>query len=306
MIDLIKSGVEFNEIEHTYTLNGKELRGITAIIHEYICPDKYSAVPKRILNNACDRGHDIHSQVQMIVDGFGMAEPAPEVTALFDWATENKVFFAKSEYLVSDNDTFASCIDIVDDNGNLYDIKTWSQNDEEYLSWQLSIYAYLFELQNNRSAGKLYGVWLRDGKCKVFEVKRIESDIIKDLLYCAKNGLPFQNPFKAVLTHDFYSDDKLIKLAEIERQIAFLEVQKKELEAKDAELKSGLLELMQKHNVKKWENDILRITLKDESERTAIDSARLKTEQPDIYKQYSKTSKVKASVIIKIKDDNDN
>lgn len=302
MIELVKSKVVFDEVEHSYTLDDRQLRGITAIIHEYICPDKYSAVPKRILDNACDRGHDIHSQVQMIVDGFGMAEPAPEVTALFDWATENKVFFAKSEYLVSDNDTFASCIDIVDDNGNLYDIKTWSQNDEEYLSWQLSIYAYLFELQNARSAGKLYGVWLRDGKCKVFEVKRIETDIIKDLLYCAKNGLPFQNPFKAILTQDFFQDDKLIKLAEIERHIAFLEAQKKELEQEDAELKSGLLELMQKHGVKKWENDILRITLKDESERTAIDSARLKAEQPDVYKQYSKTSKVKASVIITLKN----
>ena len=140
--ELIESRVVFDEIEHTYTLDGKRLSGITGILHKYICPDKYTGISEETLNKAAERGHEIHSQVQMIVDGFGYANQAPEVEAFFD--TMKGTYFIAAEYLVSDNHHFASSIDIVDSELNLYDIKTTSVLDTEYLSWQLSMLLVLY------------------------------------------------------------------------------------------------------------------------------------------------------------------
>ena len=62
--------VVFDEERHTYTLNGKPLMGITGILHKYIFPDKYSNIPQAILDRAAERGHEIHRQVQMWIEGF--------------------------------------------------------------------------------------------------------------------------------------------------------------------------------------------------------------------------------------------
>ena len=41
MIELVKSGVVFNEENHTYFLGDKQLSGITGMIKRQLFPDKY-------------------------------------------------------------------------------------------------------------------------------------------------------------------------------------------------------------------------------------------------------------------------
>ena len=55
------------------------------------------------------------------------------------------------------------------------------------------------------------------------------------------------------------------------------------------------------NNVKKWETDNIVVTYVAPTTRESIDSKRLKKEQPDIYSQFIKTSKIKESIKIKIK-----
>lgn len=83
--------------------------------------------------------------------------------------------------------------------------------------------------------------------------------------------------------------------------IAELDRQKKMLEAQDKNLRQELQEAMDKYGVKKFENDILKITYVEPTTRTTIDSARLKKELPAVADKYSKTSQVKASVRIEVK-----
>lgn len=296
-------GVVFDEERHTYTLNGKPLMGITGILHKYIFPDKYANIPQAVLDRAAERGHEIHRQVQMWIEGFPFAESAPEVEAFM----KQGINFTESEYLVSDMEHFASSIDIVDADDNLYDIKTTYSLDTDYLSWQLSIYAYLFELQNKRPAGNLFGVWLRNGECKIIEVKRIEAEIIRALLNAAAKDEPFENPMattdkdNADMTVMANQQQKLAMLAALEKGIADMETKRKEMEADSALLKESLLEVMEKNGIKTFETDNIKLTVKAASERKTFDSTRFKADCPDVYEKYLKTSSVKSSLTIKLK-----
>ena len=87
----------------------------------------------------------------------------------------------------------------------------------------------------------------------------------------------------------------------IMQKIADLDLQKKQLEAQDKAVRQELQEAMDKYGVKKFENDILKITYVEPTTRTSIDSARLKKELPAVAEKYSKISQVKGSVRIEVK-----
>lgn len=294
---LIKSKVQFNEIEHTYTLKGKQLNGITGVVNEYICPFKYNGISQAVLSAAAEYGHKVHSQVEMIVNGYGFAHPTPEVDAFFD--KMQGTHFIAAEYLVSDNKDYASSIDIIDDELNLYDIKTTSTLDIDYVSWQLSIYAYLFEKQNPELKVKeLFAAHLRNGKAKLIRVDRVPNEYVIGLLQAAKEHKEWSNPLKQVA---IMQAKEVAKLVDFENAIASMETQLKEMKQKETEAKEKLLALMQNNNLRVWETDKIKLTVSSASTRSIIDSKRLKEEQPEIYKAYQKESPVKASLTIKMK-----
>jgi hypothetical protein len=299
--NLKKCPVEFDELAHTYTLDGKQLRGITGIIKDYLFPDMYKGVHERTLEAAAERGSSVHSQVQMIINGFPPARTDRSVEAFFD--KKQGTEFIASEYLVSDLHHFASSIDIIDSRLNLYDIKTTDKLNREYLSWQLSIYAYLFELQNpTLKAGALYGCHLRDGKANVIQVERINSEIIADFLCAAADNLPWSNPLERI-------DDTLLKdqatqlarLAEIEDYLADFKARAKAMEDEKAKLTEGLLDIMEQRNVKTYKTDRLTLTRIDAHTSPKFDSTTFKRDYPQMYERYVKESQVKRSLRIAIK-----
>jgi hypothetical protein len=299
--NLTKCPVEFDELAHTYTLDGKQLSGITGIIKDYLFPDMYKGVHERTLEAAAERGSSVHSQVQMIINGFPPARTDRSVEAFFDKMQGTE--FIASEYLVSDLHHFASSIDIIDSRLNLYDIKTTDKLNREYLSWQLSIYAYLFELQNpTLKAGALYGCHLRDGKANLIQVERINSEIIADFLCAAADNLPWSNPLERI-------DDTLLKdqatqlarLAEIEDYLADFKARAKAMEDEKAKLTEGLLDIMEQRNVKTYKTDRLTLTRVDAHTSPKFDSTTFKRDYPQMYERYVKESNVKRSLRIAIK-----
>ena len=66
-------------------------------------------------------------------------------------------------------------------------------------------------------------------------------------------------------------------------------------------MKEKLLAAMEAYGVTKFENDVIKITYYAPSTTTSIDSTRLKKEQPDIAKEYSKTSSKKSYIKIEVK-----
>ena len=88
----------------------------------------------------------------------------------------------------------------------------------------------------------------------------------------------------------------------IMKQISAINKQKKELEDKEKEVRTALEAAMGQFGIKSFENDILKVTYVAPTTKTTIDSNALKADKPEIYKKYSKTSPVKASVRISVKD----
>ena len=81
-----------------------------------------------------------------------------------------------------------------------------------------------------------------------------------------------------------------------------MELAKKNIENDESALREQLLQAMEKYGVKKFETDAVTFTYVAPTTRNTIDSKALKAEQPDIAALYTKTSNVKASVKITVKD----
>ena len=90
-------------------------------------------------------------------------------------------------------------------------------------------------------------------------------------------------------------------LAAIQRVTKIL-VLKKKLDEQEAELRTGLVEGMQKYGIKSFETDDLKITFKDAYQKSGIDSKKLKADYPDVYQAVYKPSNVKASVTVSLKE----
>ena len=76
-MQLIESNVIFNQEQHTYTLNGVLLIGITGMLKRQLFPDKYKDIPEYILNKAAEYGSMIH-EVLELVDDIGIEHSSQE------------------------------------------------------------------------------------------------------------------------------------------------------------------------------------------------------------------------------------
>lgn len=187
MIEIVYNNyVSFYEESHTYvTQDNKILVGVTSILGNTIFKDKYKDIPSYILNKAAEYGTRIHSLCQE--NDLFCCSSCIEVDNYMKIKEENNLTSIENEYLISDNTRVATMIDVIfeasENSVHLADIKTTSKLDEEYLSWQLSICSWLFEIQNpDVNVDKLFGIWLRKEKYKLIEVERKNNDKIKELL----------------------------------------------------------------------------------------------------------------------------
>lgn len=306
---LKESKVIFNEEQHTYTLGEKQLSGITSIV-KWFFPETYKSVPEDVLKEAAKHGSMVHKKCEQF-DICGFGDDLKEVQDYARLKKENNLTTLANEYLVDDGKKFASCIDVVFNDGSnvfdLADIKTTSQIHVNNVTLQLSIYAYLFERCNKgKKVGNLYVIWLpkeQYGNATLMQLERISTDDCKLIM---ESYLYNEDPTE--LRKEIFKETELAMLEEdlpanlkdVENEIIKLETNLKELEDKRNRLKDGLLALMITHNVKKWQGEHLQLVRKLDTEREALDTAKVKKEHPEIYKSCMKVSKVKGSLTIKI------
>ena len=178
---------------------------------------------------------------------------------------------------------------------------TMTVDKREKARWQLSIYAYLFELQNpNAVVGKLYIIHLRnkmkvdgtiDHIANMIEVDRIPSEICKELLDTDLAGEQFENPF-TIIPAD---------IAEHEDEIRHLMQTKKDAEERLNELKASILERMEATQARTWSTETMKLTRKLPSTRSSFDLNRFKGDYPELnYDDYTRTSTVGSSLLITI------
>ena len=291
----VNNRILYEDITHTYidVESGKELSGCTIVLKRYGISPNYSAIPDSVMDRASERGSRIHKEISDYIN-FGTCE------------TEAQKEYAKlgfdsiaSEYLVSDNENFATSIDVVLGDCSLVDIKTTHMLHVNYLSWQLSINAYLFELQNPElKVPKLYGAYYKkDGTFSVVEVPRIPVDEVKRLLKAYLNDDEFvQSPMKVTM-----NDTRIAEIYELEKFIATIKQDAEIAENRKKKLLNTLYDEMSKNGVDKIENELMTITKIAPTESTRLDTGMLKTLQPAIYNEFTKKYPVKGYVKVKIK-----
>ena len=302
MYKLKKSNVVFYPATHTYvTPDGRMLDGITGMISRQLFPSKYDGVDEETMRNAAERGSFIHSVCEL-VDSLNIEHESPEAMGYKELKDTYGLRHEESEYLVSDNVHFASCIDKVYRDGEstftLADIKTTYKLDKEYVRWQLSIYAYLFERQNpGTKVLHLYAIWLRGERHELVEVERIPDDVVVSLMEHEVGGEQFTNPYAPSVTDTSLPE----KYAAMEDAIAEIDRQYKYWSEKKKELADGVKFEMQNAGVSKWVGDRVSFTRKEDSEREDFDKKRFAADYPDLYKAYLIKTKVSGSVILKVK-----
>lgn len=300
-MDLIKSSVLFDKDTHTYTTpEGVRLQGITGIIERQLFPDKYSGVPEYVMKRAAERGSFVH-EVCELVDDLDIDHESEEARNYQKIKESYGLQYEASEYLVSDNEHFASCIDKVyresDSEFSLGDIKTTYKLDKEYVRWQLSIYAYLFEKQNpGCKVVRLFAIWLRGSISELLEVERIPDGIILELLSAEIEGRKFINPYAVPSV----KTDMPLKYREMEDSIIEITEQAKYWSERKKELTDGVMKEMVKAGAYSWKGESVSFIRKKDSIRRTFDREAFERDYPGVYDKYLVDTPVCGSITLKV------
>ena len=285
--------VRFDADAHTYTMvDGTVLSGITGLLKERLFPTQYAGVDPEVLNNAAAYGSAVHRMCEAY-DSVGEYPDNEDLHAYVGVKNEYELEHLCSEYLVSDCEKYASCIDKVYEVGDgvvdIADIKTTYALNKEYVSWQLSVYAYLFEKVNPCiKVRNLYAIHIKKGVGKLVQVERKDVIAVEGLLYTNEpmNVDPYAMPSKWRARED-----------ELIRYTRLMEVYKRKVE----DIKAEMLEEMTEQGVSRWETPFVQIVRREGSRSERFDAKRFKEEHADMYAEYVTESVTKASITIKIK-----
>lgn len=306
-INLKNSPVLFNEDGHTYTLDGQTLNGVTPII-AWLFPETYKGIPQFVLDNAAEYGTMIHKKCEL-ADSMGIVDD--DVVVAYRELLEMKGLKpVLSEYLVSDEYRIASCIDKVFDDLSLGDIKTTSKVHIPNVTIQLSIYAWLMEMQNpDVKVGKLYCIWLpkaQYGNPDIIELKRVPSEVCAHIVDLWAAGGDVLNARALLCGVGFEFEKQRVTgdipeaFADLMDELITMSEAKKQIEEREKAIKEAVLQAMQQDGADKWGNDLIQFSRKAAYERESIDTKSLKAKMPEVYESFKKVTKVAESITYKV------
>lgn len=290
--------IEFREDTHEYFLDGRKLISATQLMRKHGLAPSYEGVPSEVLRAKAERGTLIHKEIEQYIKT-GEVGFTEELEAFIEHIEKNNIKVLASECIVH-NDLVAGTVDLFSlDEGEftVNDYKTTATLHKDAVSWQLSIYAMLHGLATGNWANKGKAYHFIDGALKVVDIRIKPAQEVLRLLECEKKGEIYTQTLETV------RDAQLAELAEVESLIKSIEERKKEAEAQAQELRAALMQAMEQNGVTSFENERIKLTYVAPTTRTSIDSAKLKKELPEIAEKYTKTSNVKASLRITLKED---
>lgn len=352
MIQLRQSAVAFNEECHSYYLGEKRLVGITGLIHQMLKLGEYGDasdfVKQVAIPRAAQYGSAVHKAIEtydelgvkqtIFPNSFG-DEPWDVGQELECYIKHRNGFLPlANEYTVTDGEKWASNIDnvwlrestngvwLVDtktNNLNYYPLDGYGQSGffadhadalKEYLSWQLSVYAELFEAQNpGIKVEGLASNWLRRGDSAFWVIERKPSEKVKELLNTVwsldeEGVIHYYHPNPSLIVPTLtmpvvpvapstdiqvVSDMVIELITENLRRAA-------EAEANLKKLKDELRAAMEKHCIKSWKTQSFSSVIAKDSEKTVFDTKRFKDEHPDLYEQYVTKKVTKGGFTLKL------
>lgn len=301
MIELKKSPVRFVSDGHKYFLGNKELHGITSTLIKKAYPDTYKK-PDRytdeeweaVLANAAAKGSNMHETIELY-DELGVESDLPELQSYIRIKEENNLTAIATEYVVSDEKHYATAIDkvMLTAKGEiiLVDFKRTSVCHIDEVTLQQSICKRWFEQLNpGLKVAGIYVLWMRDDKVRFERLSPWADEMLDMLIESAISGETFD------ITNTY--GDLPVMFAQVEEEVARLELSIKEAQERQKELKQGLYDLMEQRNIKSFTGSRVKLTRVLPTESTSFDSKEFKVDHPDIYKEYCKKTQKAGSLRI--------
>lgn len=176
----------FDEKTHTYWSKGKRIPSVSQILSATIFKNKYKDVPPAVLNAAAEFGTNVHYAIETDTYFF----LSDQEYRVYSWwkeiEKENFIIVKEQEQKVFNQELwYAGTYDAIANvmgYFSLIDFKTTYSLDLEYLSWQLSMYAYanqvvekngIIELLEIKEFDKYFVVWLpKRKKGEVVEIPK--------------------------------------------------------------------------------------------------------------------------------------
>ena len=349
-LELPKSPVVFEENPHGYRLGTKRLSGVTGLIHAIlnlgVYPGATEYVKQVAIPQAGAYGTAVHHTIELY-DEIGIKETVQKavehqtkdfgmkVFGPYDTSRELETCIKHregfrpiaNEYTISDNAQYASNIDnvwrkvetqgiwLVDTKTNNLDYYPGGKEALKlYLSWQLSVYAYLFEKQTGLKVEGLAANWLRHEEGEFWIIERQPDDFVKALLEHTKaTWVDGQWQYEWTGDKDMLEIMRGSNLPAVSQQSdivplevinAITELLKREKEMKTVmeEFKAKLKAAMKENGIKSFECDTFKATIAKDSLVTSFDGKKFKEDHPDLYHEYSSESFRAGSFTIKLKD----
>lgn len=297
---LVKSKVRFDEEHHRYFLGEKELSGITGTLIKKAFPDTYKGIPDAVLAKAAERGNVVHQNLELFdticnSDINIMPSVLPEVKDYNEMLISYGLHHVDSEYLVTDNENFASAIDkvLADNEGNIYlaDIKTTATLHYDNVSLQLSIYAKWFEEQNpDLKVKEIVCMWFKNGQSKFQPLPRVADYQIDDLInaYLADDA---EYQYKVEVPEQFSA---------LEQEYRLITARMDALKIKQDDLKEQMMKMMEANKQKSIKTNIGSYSYVAASTKKTFDTKLFKDTEPDHYEHYLKETETKPSLRIKL------
>ncbi len=308
-------GLTFDENEHRYFLNGKELSGITGVITKQLFPHSFDGIPKKILEASANYGSHVHKILENWDKMWKNEENSIELQDYRSICKEYGLVHEASEYLITDFQNFASACDKIyrvdDDTVSIGDIKTVygdlckpaNKEKLEKCRAQLSLYRYMFQLVNPQMKVKdLFVLHLRckerkngtiDRIAKYIPIEPLPISTCKALLEAEVKGEQFVTQTLTEQPSRLEVDEGLIR--------SLLQT-KADVEEKLTNIKKKLLSDMEALGETTVSTPTgLKIVRKLESVRKAFDMKSFTSMNPDFdLSPYMKESRVAGSLSIAI------
>lgn len=282
--------LEFNETNHTYTFDGKVLISTTQLMIKHNLSPNYDKVNPEVLQSKAKKGTLIHKEIENFIkeNQLGFTD---ELYEFQKYVKEHNLTSIKSETMVC-NDIVAGTIDLMfmeNDRPIIADIKTTSVVHKEAVSWQLSIYRYLYlsyvdgnivpvkESEYNDVSGQVFH-FNKEGILNVEEIPLKPYSDIERLFNCERLGMQF------TLEIDEY-ENSLQNVVHLEKIINELNEKVEFAKKQQEEFKKSLMEAMENRKLSTFEKDGIKITLvKGKSKKEEILEDEMNKEIVEAYK----------------------
>lgn len=178
-IEIGKDILEFEDMSHTYILNGICIKSVTQLLNVKF-GHKYSDIDPDVLKKAAERGTQVHKAIEDYCKG---EEVNTDEVRGFKFLQKNYGFEVveneKMLLLNFDGKYYGGRFDMIFKiNGKLAlaDIKTTSTLDKEYLAYQLNLYRIGVKQTYGYDIEELYGLHLRGDKRKLVKIPIVEEE----------------------------------------------------------------------------------------------------------------------------------